>query len=115
MQLVTTRRQGKTKVLVDTDELGGVFSLVPGKRLRPAYSYGPKGSDSRPVMFTCPVSAIPVEVWQVLYLWNACRLTKTLPRGGGLLDQPMVVQRYFPLLDSQLARTGNGITQAMKG
>lgn len=94
------KRQGRTGVLLEQEPLGGVFEPVPGKRMKPAYSYGNPAAKTRPVMFTCPVSAIPEEVWQLLALWNACRLTRTLPRGGGLLDQPVWVQRYFPVLDA---------------
>ena len=63
-------------------------------------------------MFTCPQSAIPEEVWQLLALWNACRLGKTLPKAGGLLDQPVWVQRYFPLFDAahREATVGQGNT-----
>ncbi len=67
--------------------------------MRPAYLYGPGKTQS--MLFACPVAAIPAMVWDTLALWNVCRLTGTLPHAGGLFDQPMVVQRYFPFIESQ--------------
>lgn len=82
------------------DRLGAVF--VPLKGQRPAYSYGPEESETRDLMFTCPKSAIPDLVWELLAVWNSCRLMQTLPAAGGLLDQPVLVQRYFPLFDMEM-------------
>lgn len=114
-QTVLVQVQGRTKILTREEKTGGVFAPVPGKRMLPAYSFGLEGPD-RTVMFTCPQSAIPVEVWQLLNLWNTCRLMKTLPVAGGLLDQPVWVQRYFPIFESELrraeARNGNTAEQA---
>ena len=93
-QPVELRRVGKTgRVIVDVDRCGAVFQAVQGKGLRPAYSFG--AGDAKDVMFTCPVSAIPDDVWHLVAVWNACRLTKTLPMPGGLLDQGIAVSDLF--------------------
>lgn len=110
----TIGRQTKKKVH-RIDLQGGIFTAVQGKRQRPSYSFGPDG-DGRQVMFQCPVSAIPFVVWQVLSLWNSCRLLNTLPEGGGLLDQSVEVQRFFPILNAEMASVqgnkGNTAEQA---
>jgi hypothetical protein len=100
-QTVTVKRQGKNgKLLTKMDTMGGVFALVPGKRLLPAYGIGPANAKEKTPMFTCPVSGIPDEVWQLLNLWRSCRVMKTLPNAGGFLDQSPVVQRTFPVFDA---------------
>lgn len=81
------------------DPGGGVFVAVTGKGQRPAFSFG-QGAQ-KDVLFTCPQSAIPDEVWDIVDLWNRCRLTGVLPAAGGLLDQPGVVQRFFPVLNAE--------------
>lgn len=98
-QSIEVKRQGKTGLLVSEEPLGAVFAPVPGRRMRPAFSFGSPRAATREVMFTCPVSAIPDAVWEALDLWNRCRLTGTLPVAGGLIDQPMVVQRAFPIFE----------------
>jgi hypothetical protein len=89
------------KRLRRTDRLGGIFAPLPG--LRPAYSYGPKDSKMREVLFQCPVSAIPAVVWDLLMLWWNCRHAGpagSLPLAGGFLDQPASVQHAFPILEA---------------
>jgi hypothetical protein len=98
---VLTQRKGGG-LIERWDQQGGVFALVPGKQLRVAYSYGPEG-DQKP-MWTCPQSAIPIEVFQLLIVWQACKTMGTLPVAGGLLDQPVWVQRYFPVFETELRR-----------
>lgn len=67
----------------------------------PAFQYG-AGRIQDPV-FTCPVSAIPDQVWQLVDLWLTCRAMKGLPYVGGVLDQPYVVRRAWPLLEAAIA------------
>lgn len=78
-----------------------MFAPVPRARLRPVYPFG-RGPRAG-VLYTCPVSAIPEVVWDVLSLWASWRAFRVLPRAGGFLDQPMVVQRYFPVLEAERA------------
>jgi hypothetical protein len=89
-------------IIEDRDDLGGVFQPITGKGLRPVYSYGNPASKTRPVMFTCPVSAVPAAVWALLELWWHCRLAKTLPLPGGWLDQPVMVRRAFPVFEQEM-------------
>ena len=95
---------GKTRAVVD--RLGGLFTPVPGARQRPVYTYGP--GKVKDVLFQCPASAIPDEVWQLLVLWWACRQTRTMPMAGGFVDQPRIVQIVFPILESQMQATDQG-------
>ena len=100
MQVVRTRKTAKNgAVIVDVDRLGGLFTPIPGKRQRPAYSFG--AGTTKDVMFQCPVSAIPDGVMDLLLLWWRCRQLRTLPYAGGLLDQPQVVQYGFPIFEGQ--------------
>lgn len=102
IQVVTTTRRAKNgRVLRETDAWGGLFTPVPGKNQRPAYSYG--AGKAKDVLFQCPVSAIPTETWELLFLWWRCRQLKTLPYAGGLMDQPHVVQAVFPIFEVQYA------------
>lgn len=106
MQVVTITKQGMNRKLLKTkDSTGGVFAMVPGKALRPAWSYGNPKRKTRDVMFQCPVSAIPDEVFGLLALWQNCRLTRTLPVAGGFLDQPPIVQRVFPIFEAEMRGT----------
>lgn len=95
-------------MIEDTDPTGAVFVPIQGKGQRPAWSFGPDGQATKEVMFTCPMSAIPETVWQLLAVWNACRLMRVLPVGGGLLEQPVWVQRFFPILDAEYRRATAG-------
>jgi hypothetical protein len=84
------------------DELGGVFAPALERNvITPVYGYG-DGRVQDPV-FTCPVSAIPDAVWQIVDLWLTCRAMKALPIAGGVLDQPLVVQRAWPVLEAAIA------------
>lgn len=91
------------KVRVTIEPLGGVFGPVPGKSLRPAYSWGHDGpGGTRPVIFQCPVSAVPEVVWDLLQLWHECRLMKCLPEVGGWVDQAKLVRRSFPVFEQEM-------------
>lgn len=86
-----------------TDPLGGVFRPVPGAHQLPVYTAAASGGKTPPdalLLYQCPQSAIPEEVWAVLALWWNCRMTGTLPVAGTFLDQPAIVQRGFPVLES---------------
>jgi hypothetical protein len=48
-------------------------------------------------LWTCPVSAVPEEVWDMFRLWNECRLIGLPPVAGGVLDQPAMVRKAFPV------------------
>lgn len=102
MQPVQVQKLGPDRrVRTTTDNCGGVFASVPGKSLRPAYSIGPKeAKGQKDVMLTCPVSAIPDRVWDLLSLWRSCRLMKTLPVAGGFEDQPFWVRYSFPIFEA---------------
>lgn len=104
MQPVTAQRNGPNgQVLKTTDQCGGVFAAIPGKSLRPAYSVGPKdgkAGTARDVMLTCPISAIPDRIWDLLNLWQSCRLMRTLPVAGGFEDQPFWVRYSFPIFEA---------------
>lgn len=80
------------------DELGGVFRPVPGQG-KPVYTFGP-GPVKQDMVFQCPVSAVPVAVWELLHAWWACRLMKCLPKAGGFLDQPLTVRWAFPIFEA---------------
>lgn len=114
-------RQGAGNTLVKRIEhQGGVFAPVNGKGMRPAYVCGPKDGklEGDPlILYTCPTSAIPVEIWQLLNLWWACRLAGLPPVAGGFLDQPVMVQFAFPIFEAQMraieqSRQVNGQQQA---
>lgn len=86
------------------DPAGAVF--VPALErgvTRPCYAYGhdPKAKDP---VFTCPVSAIPDEVWTLLDLFLTCRAMKSLPKAGGVLDQPLIVRRVWPVFEAEMER-----------
>lgn len=85
------------------EPLGGVFAPVPGKLVRPAYTYGPSNARARSVLFQCPVSAIPEIAFDMLELWFDCRRMHVLPVAGGWLDQPLVVRRSFPVFETEMA------------
>lgn len=83
---------------------GGIFAPIKDKGMRPAYVCGPKDGKLEGVpliLYQCPVSAIPVGVWQLLKLWWHCRLVGLPPVAGGFLDQPEMVQLAFPIFEAQ--------------
>ena len=101
---MTVRKPGLAgKVIERVDNAGGVFTPVPGKPITLAYSWGPKTGkgQTRSVMLTCPVSAIPDEVWTLLALWWQCRLMRMAPVPGAFLDQPLMVRRAFPVFEME--------------
>lgn len=100
-QRVVLQRRGRDGQVRDVSEpLGGVFAPVPEKGQRPAYSYGPE--HDRQLVFQCPVSVVPAEVWTLLTLWWHCRLNKVLPVAGGWSDQPLTVRRGFPVFEAEM-------------
>lgn len=102
LQLVTTRRQGRHgKMIEDLDTGGGLFTPVPGAGQRPVYRMGPDQAKEPQLVFQCPVSAIPEEVWKLLVLWWQCRLLGCLPVQGGFEDQPVMVRRAFPIFEQE--------------
>ena len=104
MQPVTVhRRVGNRRVRV-VEPCGGVFAPnAPQGITRPVTSLGPPGAKVTDPIFTCPVSAIPEAVTDLIELWWACRAVRVLPRTGGLLDQALIVQRAFPILEREYA------------
>jgi len=111
------------KVLKSVDRLGGVFRPVVGKGQRPAYTCGPKvdgkaaADPDQLLLFQCPVSAIPGEVFDLLALWWSCRMTGLPPVAGGFLAQPEIVRRTFPIFEAlmrgvETSRQANGPHQA---
>lgn len=108
------------KVQKTVDRMGGVFKPVQGAGQRPAYTCGPATKDAGPdqlLLYQCPVSAIPSEVFDLLNVWWACRLSGLPPVAGGFLAQPMIVQLTFPLFEAlmqgvEAQRTAAGPAQA---
>ncbi len=86
------------------DRCGGVFvpSAECGVKV-PVYAMGFPDSAAKDPVFTCPVSAVPDSVWQLLGLWRECRAFRALPLPGGVCDQPVSVRRAFPVFE-RLAR-----------
>lgn len=105
MEQATVGPKGKA---ITVDNLGGVFAPIPGQPIRVIYSFGHPEAKAKEPMFTCPVFAIPSVVWELLGLWNECRLLKVLPKAGGLLDQPQIVRRSFPIFASEWAKVDQG-------
>lgn len=103
-------------MIAEVEPLGNVFRGIPGESpAAPVWSFEdptPRDPKARTGMFTCPVSAIPGEVWDLLRLWNECRLVGMAPVPGGWLDQPAGVRRSFPLFSAEyqtiLRRQGQG-------
>jgi hypothetical protein len=98
---VTVGSNGQKVITVD--ELGGIFTPIPGTPIRIAYSFGHPDAKAKTPMFTCPISAIPMAVFDLLALWNECRLLRVLPVAGGLLDQPQIVRKAFPIFANEWA------------
>lgn len=94
---------------------GNVFYPAPVKAgqspLSIAYSYGPEpigkkqtGVSPKTPIWTCPVYAVPSEVFDLLQLFHECRLFHLPPVQGGLLDQPLMVRRSFPVFEQEMLR-----------
>jgi hypothetical protein len=106
-QPVEVSRIGKSgRRIVRVEPLGNVFT-APKSGAVPVFTFGPEGGDKE-LLFTCPVSAIPMGVWQLVQLWNRCRLMGVLPVAGGFLDQPMPIQIAFPVLWAEFKKAGGG-------
>ncbi len=106
MTAVVLKRPGLNGHLIETvDPCGGVFANIPGRPMRPVWALGPKDAKVKSdLMFTCPVSAIPAMAWDLLALWQNCRLMKLPPVAGGFVDQPLMVQRSFPIFEQEQER-----------
>ncbi len=123
MQPVTVLRRVGNRRLKVVESCGGVFAPIAAQGVtRPVVSLGPPGAKVTDPMFTCPVSAIPEAVHDLIDLWWACRSMRVLPRAGGLLDQALVVQRAFPILEREYgaverdhgaAQSASGVAAAM--
>lgn len=108
------------KILKTADHLGGVFAPVVGAGQWTVYNCGPKEGTAvanQLLLYQCPVSAIPAEIWDLLHLWWSCRLTGLPPKPGGFLDQPMIVQLTFPIFEGimqsvEATRRATGAQQA---
>src|SRR5204862_19335 len=84
-----------------TAPAGGVCVPLKEKRVTtPVYLYGPPGHTQ--MLFTCPVSAMPAWVLELYAIWRMCRLARALPHAGGFLDQPMLVQRAWPIFEDEV-------------
>jgi hypothetical protein len=120
-QPVVLQKMGKDgKLKKWTDRLGGVFAPVPGKAQRPVYTAAGEGAKEPLLLFTCPTSAIPTDVWDLLHLWIGCRTLRLPPVAGGFLDQPKLVQAAFPIFESLMQaqeanRAQAGTAAAMAG
>lgn len=102
MQPVTILKRHGTMRVREIDPCGGVFVAVPEQGItRPVTSVGPPGAKTLTPVFTCPVSAIPDAVRDLIDLWWACRSVHVLPKAGGFMDQPLIVQRAFPILERE--------------
>lgn len=92
---------------------------MPNLRLGAAYSYGvPTGkAAARDVMLTCPQAAIQDSTWEMLVLWQSCRLMKALPLAGGWLDQPAGIREAFPVFEAEAQAAERAMKQhaAMQG
>ncbi len=90
------------KPVEDVEPLGGVFVPLAKKRIRTALWKCGEGR-SELAFYTCPVSAIPDDVYRLLELWYRCHTLGALPVAGGVLDQPLVVQHTFPIFAAEHA------------
>lgn len=84
----------------ELEPLGNVFRGVKGETHAPVWGVDyPTAKDpkNRLSLWTCPVSAIPKEAWDVFLLWNESRLIGLPVVAGGLLDQPAIVRLAFPV------------------
>lgn len=109
---VTTTSVGRQGKVATVDELGGVFTPLPNQPVRVVYSFGHPDAKAKTPVFSCPVSTVPVETYELLGLWNECRLLGVLPRSGGLLDQPLIVRRAFTIFAGEWAKVDTGRAQS---
>lgn len=111
MQAVTFARKHGNATIPVVDRAGGVFMGLPKLGIvAPVYAF-PAHAKTQDPIFTCPVSAIPRAAWDLLELWHECRGLGALPRAGGVLDQPLIVRRSFPVFDAE-ARASDATHQA---
>jgi hypothetical protein len=66
----------------------------------PVYAIG-RGAIKAPV-FECPVSAIQPWIWDLLELFLQSRAMHLAPKVGGLIDQPLIVRRAFPVWEAEM-------------
>lgn len=100
MQPVVIDQRVGSKVVKRLESTGGVLHpLLKLGVTRPIWMFG-HGSVQTPV-FTCPVSAVPAAVWDLLDLWFTCRAMRALPKAGGVLDQPLSVRKSFPVFEAE--------------
>jgi hypothetical protein len=100
--VVVSRRRGDNGVeVVKWDPGGAVFA--------PALERGVRDADLS-IRHTARsgsrvhVSGVgdPDEVWELLDLYFTCRAMKAMPKAGGVLDQPLVVRRAFPVFEAEM-------------
>lgn len=85
--------------MVLVEQYGGVFAPLKSAT-RPVFWFG--RGQVKDAVFTCPVSAIAPEIWDLLELFFQCRAMGALPFAGGALDQPIVVRRVWPILEAEM-------------
>jgi hypothetical protein len=101
MQPVQWVRKHGARAMKVLDRGGGVFLGLPKLGVvAPVYAF-PEGAKTQEPIFTCPVSAIPPAAWRLYGLWIECRGLGALPYAGGVLDQPLIVRRAFPIFDAE--------------
>lgn len=69
--------------------------------MTPIYYFG-RGQIKTPV-FTCPVSALPDWMWDLFDAFIQSRLMRLPVVAGGLLAQPLIVRRAFPIWEQEMA------------
>lgn len=104
MTEVAVVKQAHGRTVTDTDPCGGVFVAAQGAARPIDWQIGHPSSSRRDAMFTCPVSAIPEAVWDLLSMWWQCRTLNALPVAGGFLDQPVIVRRAFPVFEQEMRK-----------
>lgn len=60
------------------------------------------------MMLTCPVSAIPGPIWELLALWWQSKLLGMPLVAGGFMDQPAIVRLAFPIFEGEHRRADQG-------
>ncbi len=82
------------------DRGGAVFVPAPARGIvAPVYVYGHPEAKTKDALFSCPISAIPSAIWDVLELWLQSRALRVPVVAGGVLDQPLIVRRAFPIFE----------------